>query len=40
MKDKCIGKKGRKLKEGNKGWKGKEKRCLKIILLILLFTKN
>jgi hypothetical protein len=38
-KEKCIGKDGRKWKEGKKGWRGKEKRCLKIVLLILLFTK-
>jgi hypothetical protein len=39
-KEKCIGKEGRKWKEGKKGWRRKEKGCLKIVLLILLFTKH
>jgi hypothetical protein len=39
-KEKCIRKEGRKWKEGKKGWRGKDKGCLKIVLLILLFTKH
>jgi hypothetical protein len=39
-KEKCIGKEGRKWKEGKKGWRGKDKRCLKIVFIDSPFYKT